>query len=109
MCVCRYFVSSRRRHTRCGRDWSSDVCSSDLQKASEHGNGTGYRHGKKFGNEKSSKSRNPYSNAKPKPNKPYSSSFKEDNKAEQKDEKKSDGAAAKSNSSNSSDPWAKWR
>src|SRR5436305_2822763 len=27
----RWFVfSSRRRHTRCGRDWSSDVCSSDL-------------------------------------------------------------------------------
>src|SRR3989442_2265035 len=25
-----FFVSSRRRHTRCGRDWSSDVCSSDL-------------------------------------------------------------------------------
>src|SRR3984885_7886470 len=24
------FFSSRRRHTRCGRDWSSDVCSSDL-------------------------------------------------------------------------------
>src|SRR5207245_5381728 len=23
---------SRRRHTRCYRDWSSDVCSSDLQK-----------------------------------------------------------------------------
>src|SRR5207245_7106136 len=23
--------SSRRRHTRCYRDWSSDVCSSDLQ------------------------------------------------------------------------------
>src|SRR5690554_5169772 len=23
-------LSSRRRHTRCGRDWSSDVCSSDL-------------------------------------------------------------------------------
>src|SRR5690554_5911033 len=23
--------SSRRRHTRCGRDWSSDVCSSDLR------------------------------------------------------------------------------
>ena len=22
--------SSRRRHTRCSRDWSSDVCSSDL-------------------------------------------------------------------------------
>src|SRR5690606_39818088 len=24
------FVSSRRRHTRFSRDWSSDVCSSDL-------------------------------------------------------------------------------
>src|SRR5690554_4269060 len=24
------FFSRRRRHTRCGRDWSSDVCSSDL-------------------------------------------------------------------------------
>src|SRR3989442_4815589 len=24
------FFSCRRRHTRCGRDWSSDVCSSDL-------------------------------------------------------------------------------
>src|SRR5207245_8165242 len=23
--------SSRRRHTRCYRDWSSDVCSSDLE------------------------------------------------------------------------------
>src|SRR6266498_5376793 len=28
-----FFFSSRRRHTRCGRDWSSDVCSSDLPKA----------------------------------------------------------------------------
>src|ERR1035441_11106071 len=25
-----YFFSSRRRHTRCLSDWSSDVCSSDL-------------------------------------------------------------------------------
>src|ERR1041385_9270182 len=24
-------VASRRRHPRCSRDWSSDVCSSDLQ------------------------------------------------------------------------------
>src|SRR5256884_2979847 len=24
------FFTSRRRHTRCSRDWSSDVCSSDL-------------------------------------------------------------------------------
>src|SRR6266498_5137313 len=28
-----FFFSSRRRHTRCGRDWSSDVCSSDLDGA----------------------------------------------------------------------------
>src|SRR5690606_41100239 len=27
--VC-FFFSSRRRHTRFSRDWSSDVCSSDL-------------------------------------------------------------------------------
>src|SRR3712207_8247158 len=27
----RIFFSSRRRHTRYWRDWSSDVCSSDLQ------------------------------------------------------------------------------
>src|SRR5699024_11747098 len=29
-CWSRYFCSSRRRHTRSKRDWSSDVCSSDL-------------------------------------------------------------------------------
>ena len=29
-CFFFFFFSSRRRHTRCGRDWSSDVCSSDL-------------------------------------------------------------------------------
>ena len=28
--VCLFFFSSRRRHTRLVRDWSSDVCSSDL-------------------------------------------------------------------------------
>src|SRR6266436_8048330 len=28
-----FFFSSRRRHTRCSRDWSSDVCSSDLEGA----------------------------------------------------------------------------
>src|SRR5690606_40369492 len=27
-----FFFSSRRRHTRFSRDWSSDVCSSDLDK-----------------------------------------------------------------------------
>src|SRR5207245_8701261 len=26
-----FFFSSRRLHTRCYRDWSSDVCSSDLR------------------------------------------------------------------------------
>src|SRR5436305_7630301 len=30
-----FFFSSRRRHTRCGRDWSSDVCSSDLHSPSQ--------------------------------------------------------------------------
>src|SRR5690625_8005150 len=29
--MCLFFFSSRRRHTRWPRDWSSDVCSSDLQ------------------------------------------------------------------------------
>ena len=28
-----FFFSSRRRHTRSDRDWSSDVCSSDLDLA----------------------------------------------------------------------------
>src|SRR5436309_4531736 len=27
-----FFFSSRRRHTRFSRDWSSDVCSSDLRR-----------------------------------------------------------------------------
>src|SRR5690349_4402691 len=30
-----FFFSSRRRHTRSLRDWSSDVCSSDLPRARE--------------------------------------------------------------------------
>src|ERR1035438_10552623 len=29
------FFSSRRRHTRCLSDWSSDVCSSDLYRTNE--------------------------------------------------------------------------
>src|SRR5215208_7307762 len=32
-----FFFSSRRRHTSWPRDWSSDVCSSDLEAAAEHG------------------------------------------------------------------------
>src|SRR5260370_30664377 len=31
-----FFFSSRRRHTRFKCDWSSDVCSSDLTRHSEH-------------------------------------------------------------------------
>src|SRR5699024_11298630 len=30
VCYCVFFISSRRRHTRSKRDWSSGVCSSDL-------------------------------------------------------------------------------
>src|SRR6266436_763349 len=37
--VC-FFFSSRRRHTRCSRDWSSDVCSSDLSSSVINGSGT---------------------------------------------------------------------
>src|SRR5215203_6553869 len=34
--VCFFFFSSRRRHTRYWRDWSSDVCSSDLDLVRAH-------------------------------------------------------------------------
>src|SRR5437868_14608477 len=37
-----FFFSSRRRHTRSKRDWSSDVCSSDLM---EHDRRAGCRSG----------------------------------------------------------------
>src|SRR2546429_4779919 len=33
-----FFFSSRRRHTRCSRDWSSDVCSSDLLRGADTAN-----------------------------------------------------------------------
>src|SRR5256885_9240680 len=33
--LCCFFFSSRRRHTRLQGDWSSDVCSSDLNRFSE--------------------------------------------------------------------------
>src|SRR5262245_65494991 len=32
-----FFFSSRRRHTRCLSDWSSDVCSSDLAAPANQG------------------------------------------------------------------------
>src|SRR5699024_11813111 len=35
-CVFLFFFSSRRRHTRSKRDWSSDVCSSDLSASSSN-------------------------------------------------------------------------
>src|SRR5438045_9080499 len=35
-----FFFSSRRRHTRCLSDWSSDVCSSDLGRIVENVAGT---------------------------------------------------------------------
>src|SRR5207249_7022101 len=31
-----FFFSSRRRHTRSKRDWSSDVCSSDLKQGTRY-------------------------------------------------------------------------
>src|SRR5206468_7294609 len=34
-----FFFSSRRRHTRSDRDWSSDVCSSDLSSVAIFENG----------------------------------------------------------------------
>src|SRR5690606_40080117 len=37
---CLLFFSSRRRHTRFSRDWSSDVCSSDLSPHPEPRPGT---------------------------------------------------------------------
>src|SRR6266513_278371 len=36
---CFFFFSSRRRHTRSKRDWSSDVCSSDLDLRRPHAGG----------------------------------------------------------------------
>src|SRR2546421_6079785 len=39
-CYCSFFFfffSSRRRHTRSDRDWSSDVCSSDLDRPAGRG------------------------------------------------------------------------
>src|SRR5699024_11744383 len=44
--LCDFFFSSRRRHTRSKRDWSSDVCSSDLAKewAVCRGDSVGYLH-----------------------------------------------------------------
>src|SRR2546429_3989730 len=45
LCRWLFFFSSRRRHTRCSRDWSSDVCSSDLSKVSPPPAGTAIRNG----------------------------------------------------------------
>src|SRR2546428_2403608 len=53
-----FFFSSRRRHTRSDRDWSSDVCSSDLSGASFSSDSQGfdprcdYRENQEHGNER---------------------------------------------------------
>src|SRR5690625_7763299 len=39
--MCNVVFSSRRRHTRWPRDWSSDVCSSDLRRYVKHEGGFG--------------------------------------------------------------------
>src|SRR3989449_3050665 len=44
-----FFFSSRRRHTRCSRDWSSDVCSSDLSFWKAHLRSTALRSCRSFG------------------------------------------------------------
>src|SRR5690606_39385395 len=41
-----FFFSSRRRHTRFSRDWSSDVCSSDLCRIKVFSGGWPSRDGK---------------------------------------------------------------
>src|SRR5699024_11632090 len=38
-CITLFCFSSRRRHTRSKRDWSSDVCSSDLEFLKERTDG----------------------------------------------------------------------
>src|SRR2546427_3826033 len=47
-----FFFSSRRRHTRFDCDWSSDVCSSDLE-AVEAANITSYQMRNSFGDHES--------------------------------------------------------
>src|SRR5690625_5949954 len=37
-----FFFSSRRRHTRWPRDWSSDVCSSDLHEKAAYATDCGF-------------------------------------------------------------------
>src|SRR3712207_7806328 len=44
-----FFFSSRRRHTRYWRDWSSDVCSSDLAHALAQGREMDDRHERGLG------------------------------------------------------------
>src|SRR5207245_6003213 len=41
-----FFFSRRRRHTRCYREWSSDVCSSDLACTRSGSRGRGYSAGR---------------------------------------------------------------
>src|SRR5438045_9489439 len=52
-----FFFSSRRRHTICLSDWSSDVCSSDLKSDRSHNHGQKEQVGSRgvFGPEEQSK------------------------------------------------------
>src|SRR5438445_7230183 len=43
-----FFFSSRRRHTRYWRDWSSDVCSSDLRTRPDRDPHVGLREGRRI-------------------------------------------------------------
>src|SRR5690606_40273676 len=47
-----FFFSSRRRHTRFSRDWSSDVCSSDLAGEKDSLDFTAIDFGRGIGNNK---------------------------------------------------------
>src|SRR5690625_2951785 len=52
-CCALFFFSSRRRHTRWPRDWSSDVCSSDLWQADSKTHVAHMSDGDFYGSEKS--------------------------------------------------------
>lgn len=72
------------------------------KKAAEHGNGVGYRHGKKFGGEKPRE--------KPKSSKPFGGNSYSKPAAKTEDKRSYDKKpSSDSSSSDSSDPWAKWK
>src|SRR5438876_11814768 len=58
-----FFFSSRRRHTRWTGDWSSDVCSSDLSCAADHGYASGAVDPKRFSRDVGTKRKGVAANA----------------------------------------------